>query len=55
MKVKQINLFNQCNDLEEEYIGRPTTPSLLYIKRCEEFKKNPPKKDWDGSYKLTSK
>ncbi len=52
---KAIELFNQCNDLEEEYIGRPTTPSILYINRCNEFKKNPPKEDWDGSYKLTSK
>ena len=50
-----IELFNKCNDLEEEYIGRPTNPSLLYIKRCEEFKINPPNQNWDGSYKLTSK
>ncbi len=52
---KAINLFKQCHKLEEDYIGRPTTPSLLYISRCDEFKKNPPKADWDGSYKLTSK
>ena len=50
-----MNLFEQCHELEEDYIGRPTTPSLLYIKRCGEFKKEPPKSDWDGSYKLTSK
>ena len=27
----------------------------LYIKRCEEFKKNPPPKGWDGLVKLTKK
>jgi adenylate cyclase len=47
--------FKKCDKLEEDYIGRPTTPSKIYIVRCEEFKNNSPGKDWDGSYKLTSK
>jgi adenylate cyclase len=50
-----IKAFKKCDKLEEDYIGRPTTPSKLYIVRCEEFKNNSPGKDWDGSYKLTSK
>ena len=52
---KAIKLFNECEKYEEEYIGRPTNPSSLYIDRCKEFKQNPPDKDWDGSYKLKSK
>jgi adenylate cyclase len=30
-------------------------PSLLYIKRCQEFIASPPDKDWDGTYHMTSK
>ena len=50
-----IKTFKECDKLEEDYVGRPTTPSKLYISRCKEFKENSPGKDWDGSYKLTSK
>ena len=52
---KAIKLFQQCDELEEEYIGRPTNPSLFFIARCNEFKENPPGKDWDGIYTLKSK
>ena len=50
-----IKAFNICDDLEEKYIGRPTTPCKVYISRCEEFKVNSPGKDWDGSWILTEK
>ncbi|MDP6853412.1 MAG: adenylate/guanylate cyclase domain-containing protein [Candidatus Marinimicrobia bacterium] len=50
-----IKEFKNCDKLEEEYIGRPTTPCKVYISRCEEYKENSPGKDWDGAYKLTSK
>ena len=30
-------------------------PSKLYIERCEVFMKNPPPKDWDGVFTMTSK
>jgi len=50
-----INAFNKCDKLEEEYIGRPTTPCKVYISRCEEFKVNSPSKNWDGSWMLTKK
>ena len=50
-----IKVFNQCDKLEEDYIGRPNTPCRFYIKRCEEFKENSPGKKWDGAYQLTSK
>ncbi|MFA6468609.1 MAG: adenylate/guanylate cyclase domain-containing protein [Bacteroidota bacterium] len=29
--------------------------STMYIERCEEFRKHPPSKDWDGVYVMTSK
>jgi adenylate cyclase len=25
-------------------------PCLTLLKRCENFKKNPPQKDWDGTW-----
>ncbi|SVE33530.1 uncharacterized protein METZ01_LOCUS486384, partial [marine metagenome] len=50
-----IKAFEKCNKLEEEYIGRPTTPCNVYILRCEDYKENSPGKDWNGAFKLTSK
>ena len=50
-----IKVFEECDKLEEEYIGRPTTPCKVYISRCEAFKKNSPGKDWNGAFQLTSK
>jgi len=50
-----IKVFKKCDKLEEEYIGRPTTPCKVYISRCEAFKDNSPGKDWNGAFKLTSK
>jgi adenylate cyclase len=50
-----IKVFEKCNKLEEDYIGRPTTPCNVYIARCEDFKDNSPGKDWNGAFKLTSK
>ena len=50
-----IKAFEKCNELEEDYIGRPNTPGNVYITRCKDFKNNTPGKDWDGAFKLTSK
>ena len=50
-----IKVFEECDELEEEYIGRPTTPCKVYILRCESFKENSPGEDWNGAFKLTSK
>jgi adenylate cyclase len=36
-------------------IYRKTNPSLTYIDICNEFKINPPDKDWDGVYNFKSK
>ena len=45
-----INIFQ---NLQLDY-GRDV-PCEMYIKRCEEYKKTPPPKDWDGVYHLESK
>ena len=50
-----IKSFKKSDKYEEKYIGRKTNPSQVFIKRSEEFKKNPPGKDWDGTYALDSK
>jgi len=47
--------FAESEKLEEVFPRRPTTPSRVYIERCEFFKDNPPGPDWDGSWTLMSK
>jgi adenylate cyclase len=47
--------FEDSERLEEKFPKRPTTPSQVYIQRCDHFKTNPPGSDWDGSWTLTSK
>jgi TPR repeat protein len=50
-----IKYFKKSDEHEEKYATRKTTPSQVFIKRSEEFKDNPPPKDWDGTYALGSK
>jgi len=50
-----VNKFTQAENLEDKFESRNTTPSQIYIERCEMFMKNPPEKDWDGVWKMTSK
>ena len=55
---KAIEVFEKCDKLEEDYIGRPTTPCKFYIERCEDYKINPPVKEgeeWNGAFKMTKK
>ena len=47
--------FKEALALEEDFPMRPTTPSSVYIKRCEYFKEDPPDKDWDGVFTMTTK
>jgi len=47
--------FGESEQLEEIFPKRPTTPSRVYIERCDYFKANPPGDDWDGSWTLASK
>jgi adenylate cyclase len=42
----------------ERFPDGKTTPSEVYIKRCEAFKKSPPVKPgekWDGVFRMTKK
>ncbi|PWJ68247.1 MULTISPECIES: CHASE2 domain-containing protein [unclassified Fibrobacter] len=57
-----IALFTQCLDLEPHHPdrdpGSKTTPSHVYIKRCKEYKQNPPVVEgevWDGVFTATEK
>ena len=57
-----IALFKQCLELEPHHPdrdpGSKTTPSHVYIKRCEAYKITPPVAEgevWDGVYTATEK
>ena len=57
-----IALFTKCLDLEPHHPdrdpGSKTTPSHIYIKRCEAYKVNPPVapgETWDGVFTATEK
>ena len=54
-----IERFQEALELEYERFpalkGKKTNPSLVYLERCEAFKKDPPPADWDGVFTLTSK
>ena len=52
---KALSKFKEASELEEDFPHRPTTPSLIYIERCEIFIKNPPEKDWDGVWIMKTK
>jgi adenylate cyclase len=45
----------ESEELEEMFPGRPTSPSRVFLERCEFFKANPPGENWDGVWTLTSK
>ncbi len=47
---KAINLFGACLQTSP-YDG----PSKTMMRRCNEFKENPPEKGWDGVFSMTSK
>jgi len=47
--------FAVSEKLEEVFPRRSTTPSRVYIERCEFFKDNPPGPAWEGSWTLMSK
>jgi class 3 adenylate cyclase/CHASE2 domain-containing sensor protein len=57
-----IALFKQCDALEPYHPdvdpGSKTTPSQVFIERCEQYKLHPPvpaNQTWDGVYTATSK
>ena len=50
-----LSRFEEAEKIENHFTSRNTTPSNIYIKRCLKFKENPPGKDWDGVWSMTSK
>ena len=50
-----IKAFKQSDKLEDMSGPRKTNPSRTYIKICNEFKSEPPGKNWDGIYTFKSK
>jgi len=53
-----INIFEELIKEEEECFqikNRQTNPSKIYLERCQNFKSNPPEKNWNGTYTLTTK
>ena len=52
---KALETFTSSEKLEEKFTSRNTNPSMVYIERCSMFKENPPSKDWDGVWIMTSK
>ena len=50
-----IKNFKEAESLEDHFVSRNTTPSNIYIDRCEMFKENPPGEKWDGVWTMTSK
>jgi len=52
-----IARFSESLKMERVQDGK-TTPSEVYIRRCESFKENPPTTraaEWDGVFRLTKK
>ena len=52
---KAIESFTKSDKLEEDFPGRKTNPSKVFITRSKKFKESPPGKDWDGTFALDSK
>ena len=52
---KAIDCFTKSDKLEENFPGRKTNPSKVFIMRSKLFKESPPDKDWDGTFALDSK
>ena len=53
-----IGKFTESEKYEEEFVGRPNTPSRKLIDRCNEYKEEPPVSgddDWDGVFTMTKK
>ena len=42
-------------EMEEKFTSINTNPSLIYIERCKIFIEDPPGKNWDGVWTMTSK
>jgi class 3 adenylate cyclase/CHASE2 domain-containing sensor protein len=47
---KALTKFKECLSIDPD-----DGPSKTYLKRCEEYIKNPPPEDWDGVFIMTTK
>ena len=47
--------FAGSEKLEELFPNRPTTPSRVFMERCDRYKADPPGAGWDGTWIMTSK
>ena len=52
---KALKFFNKSNAMEEDFPGRKTNPSKVFIERTNEYKQSPPGDNWDGVYELSHK
>lgn len=52
---KALKTFEKSKNLEDMFPSRPTSPSHVYIMRCNHFKTEPPGEDWDGVWTLKAK
>ena len=52
---KALKHFESSNLLEDDFEGRNTNPSKVFIERCKYFIVNPPKSDWDGVWRMNTK
>ena len=50
-----LKYFESSNLLEDDFEGRNTNPSKVFINRCNHFIVNPPKSDWDGVWRMNTK
>ena len=53
--VKAKKQFKEALKLEENFSDRPTTPSAVYLDRCDYYKNDPPGKDWDWVWTMRTK
>ena len=50
-----ITYFEKSKLLEEDFDGRNTNPSLVFIDRCKHFIDAPPNESWNGVWKMKTK
>ena len=57
LRIYRDRSFKEAKDqfeaILEDYPG--DGPSELYVKRCEDYLRNPPAEDWDGVFRMTTK
>lgn len=52
---RALTLFEEASELNLSLQGARDPVSEVYLRRCEEFKNEPPSQDWDGSIEMRRK